>query len=60
MVKYIITNLEDIPENLPPGEYSTKIEKTAIEEGEFVFYIKYLGKPYDRKNPDCLLPMTQH
>jgi len=51
MTNFIIVNKEEIPEDLAPGWYSTKVLSAEVIEGAFVFNLKFLNTPYDPNNP---------
>ncbi len=59
MTQYIITNPESIPENLDPGDYTTKVIEASFVEGELVVQLEYLGGVYTSDNPECLFPLTK-
>ena len=59
MTNFIIVNKEEIPEDLAPGWYNTKVLSAEVIEGAFVFNLKFLNTPYDPNNP-CLLPLIKH
>lgn len=60
MLKYEIVNVNEIPDDLPLGEYNTQIVSTELTSSELIIRLKFLGTKYDRNNPQCLLPLIKH
>lgn len=53
----------DLPDNLPPGKYQTRVLESSSwinENGRLALKLKVqFAGPYDSDNP-CLLPLTVH
>jgi hypothetical protein len=58
MAKYTVINPEDIPEDLPPGKYTTRVDKVYWDEEGLVIEIKYIGALCNSSNM-CLFPLTK-
>ncbi len=52
-MRYILINPDDIPDDLPPGKYNTKIVKATWNE----IHLQFIGTRYDKENSSCLLPL---
>lgn len=46
IMKVEITNPEDVPDDLPPGRYDTRIVKAELRDGEFYVDVEFIGTPY--------------
>jgi len=53
-MRYEIINLKDIPDDLPPGKYQTRV----VEANWDVIKLEFTGEEYDTNNP-CLIPMIK-
>ena len=56
---YKFTNPQMIPEDLVPGEYTTRVIETGWEDGDFVVILEYLGE-INNDNNRCLFPLVKH
>ncbi len=54
-MKFEIINPEDIPEDLPPGEYTTQIVSADWD----AMKLKFIGDKYDSNIPNCLIPVIK-
>lgn len=54
--RFNVVNKTDIPDDLPPGEYSTEV--IGVDHDTGMINIRFLGKPYDPDNP-CLIKLTK-
>ncbi len=52
---FVIVNPDDIPDDLPPGKYTTEIVSATWEKIE----VRYIGGEYNSTNPTCLLPIEK-
>jgi hypothetical protein len=59
MLRYEIINKDEIPEDLKPGKYCTKIVDTSYCGNERIIRVKFLNIPYDEKDPQCAIVMTK-
>jgi len=58
VIRYEIVNPEDIPDDLPPGKYKTRVTKQTRWDGNtLVIAVQYIG-PWDDNDP-CLVPMIK-
>lgn len=58
VMNFEIVNLNDVPDDLPPGQYNTKV--LGWSEDYTTLKLEYLGTPYDPVKLSCLIPMTKH
>lgn len=57
---YEIINSQDIPDNLSPGKYKTKVISFEYdyEKRDYVLKVEWLNEEYKEFN--CLFPLTKH
>lgn len=55
---YEFINPQDIPEDLAPGSYTTRVIQTGFKDEDFWVQLEYLGQPNDENNR-CLFPLIK-
>ena len=56
---YEFINPEQIPADLPPGEYTTRVVETGWKDGDFWVLLEYKGE-VNSDNNRCLFPLVKH
>jgi hypothetical protein len=52
-----IVNAQDIPHDLPPGKYNTRVVRSYCQNDDVVIELEFIGTPYERFS--CLIPLIK-
>lgn len=56
---YELINPQDVPFDLPAGEYTTRVIETGWKDGDFWVLLEYRGEK-NCNNNRCLFPLVKH
>lgn len=60
MAQFKLINKDEVPEDLKPGKYCTKVISVEYVEGQLLVTLKYTSEIYNKDNHSCLFPLIKH